>query len=129
MPDAVTPEHLQQLLVDESIPAAHRALWALLWDGELRLDDLLSIDVRDIDFTSHTIVVDHPAKMQEPLTAPFSGWAGELLRQAIGGEREGPALHQNGRPISHETASRTARRAGVSIHGFRLGAQKQRQAA
>ncbi|QKW06949.1 site-specific integrase [Streptomyces sp. NA04227] len=45
----VSPEEYRRLIADESIPAAHRALWALMWESELRLAEALSLDVRDID--------------------------------------------------------------------------------
>ncbi|ALF00203.1 predicted protein [Streptomyces sp. SPB78] len=126
----LTERQLDELLADPAIPAAHRALWALLRDNNsrgdgLRLGDALSLSVGDIEFVDGPqdqggrAGVDRPAK-GEPWTVPISKHTAELLRQTIGDREAGPALHVDGRPISHEAASRTARAAGVdSVHVFR----------
>jgi integrase len=124
----VSAERFQELIADERIPVEHRALWALLWEGELRLDDLLSIDVRDVDFEAHTIRAEHPAKAEGVAVVPFGARAGSLLWLAVGDSDAGPAIHRAGRPVSREAAMRVAQAAGVSVHGFRLGGQWQRRA-
>ncbi|MEV7975389.1 site-specific integrase [Streptomyces sp. NPDC086519] len=115
---SITEEKLNELLANEYIPAAHRALWALLWDGEIRLSEALSLDVRDLDLDARTAQVDYRAK-PGPDSAPISERAAVLLREAIGEETEGPAIHRFGQPISVRGASMTARSHGVSIHAFR----------
>ncbi|MER7815637.1 tyrosine-type recombinase/integrase [Streptomyces sp. NPDC096153] len=126
--EPVAPECLEQLLADESIPVVHRALWALLWDGELRLNELLSVDVRDVDFAARMIRVDYPVRSRRSPLVPFGDRAGRLLGEAIGDAVDGPALHRDGRPLGRHEAADRARRAGVAIHGFRLGGQGSRVA-
>ncbi|MFD5656952.1 tyrosine-type recombinase/integrase [Streptomyces hirsutus] len=114
----ITEERLTELLTNQHIPAAHRALWALLWDGEIRLSEALSLDVRDIDLDARTATIDYRAK-PGPGPVPLSERAAELLREAIGEETAGPAIHRFGRPLSKRAASAIARTHDVSIHAFR----------
>jgi integrase len=114
----IAEERLAELLADQHIPAAHRALWALLWDGEVRLREALSLDVRDVDLDARTARIDYRVK-PGPDTVPISERAAALLREAIGEETDGPAVHRFGCPISVRGASVTARTHGVSIHAFR----------
>ncbi|MET9222294.1 hypothetical protein ABZX65_26510 [Streptomyces sp. NPDC003300] len=123
---AVPADALAQLLTDQAVPVAHRALWSLLWDGDVYLDELLSIDVRDVDFEGRVIKVDYPTRAKEPFTVRLGERSAALLVAAIGGAEDGPALRIGDRPISREAAIRQARKAGYSIHGFRLGGQVAR---
>jgi integrase len=114
----ITEEHLNELLTNPHIPAAHRALWALLWDGEIRLNEALMLDVRDFDLDARTATLDYRVKPGDGIV-PISDRAAGLLREAFAGETAGPAIHRFGRPISVRGASVTARSHGVSIHAFR----------
>ncbi|MFJ9468345.1 tyrosine-type recombinase/integrase [Streptomyces caniferus] len=125
----MTEQQLDELLDDETIPVAHRALWALLWEGEVRLVEALSLDVRDLDLDARTIRVDY-AKHSAlgAAAAPIGDRAATLLHRAADGRTEGPALHTDGRPIRRETAARRARSAGAaSIHAFRSSGQAHRR--
>jgi integrase len=127
MPEPVTPDRFRQLTADESIPLRHRALWALLWEGELRLNDLLSLDVRDVDFEALSAPVDFPKNERDPRTVPLSETTAGMLRELIGGREAGPLFTTpTGSPLAKDDAAWVARRAGVSVHGFRLGGQRQR---
>ncbi|MFI6854445.1 tyrosine-type recombinase/integrase [Streptomyces sp. NPDC050416] len=127
MSDAINEEDYRHLIADESIPLLHRALWALLREGELRLGDLLSLDVRDVDLAARTAPVDFPKREREPRTVPFSEQAAGMLRELIGDRDAGPLfVSPAGSPLSKDDAVSVAQRAGVSIHGFRLGGQQQR---
>lgn len=130
MPEAVSEEQYQQLIADESTPLRHRALWALLWEGELRLGDLLSLDVRDVDMVARAAPVDFPKGERDPREVPFSEEAAGMLRELIGDRDAGPLFATpTGSPMSKDDAAWVARRAGVSIHGFRLGGQRAGQPA
>ncbi|MBD9700679.1 site-specific integrase [Streptomyces sp. ID01-12c] len=115
----LTHERAAELLNDTTIPAAHRALWALLWDGEIRLEEALMLDVRDFNLDERVARLEFRVK-PGPDTVPISERAADLLREAFGGETAGPAIHVFGRPLSVSAAARRARAAGVSIHAFRL---------
>lgn len=114
----ITEETLDSLLVNPYIPAAHRALWALLWDGEIRLEEALMLDVRDFDLDARTVTMEYRVK-PGPAAAPIGERAAGLLREAFAGETAGPAIHRFGKPISTRGAAVIARTHGVSIHAFR----------
>jgi integrase len=126
MPEAVTQKHLTQLVANEKYPLTHRALWVLLWEGELRLAELLSLDVRDVDLESSTAFVEFP-KDGAPKAVRLSPNARLMMQFAIDYRTEGPLfVDAAGQPLSREAAVGQARKAGVSIHDFRLGGQQER---
>lgn len=123
MPEAVTEKHLTQLVANEKYPLTHRALWVLLWEGELRLAELLSLDVRDVDLESGTVFVEYP-RYGAPKAVRLSPNARLMMQFAIDHRSEGPLfVGESGRPLSRDAVVEQARKAGVSIHGFRLGGQ------
>lgn len=123
MTEAIARDRYLQLISDESIPFGHRVLWTLLWEGDLRRDDLLSLDVRDIDLNARTVVVEFP-KRGAPKAAPFSPTSAVVLRMLVDGRTEGPLfVGVDGRPLTQDAVHRQAREVGVSLHGFRLGGQ------
>jgi len=129
MPEAVNEDRYLQLVSDDTIPLRHRVLWTLLREGKLRLGDLLSLDVRDADLGVRMATVDFPKYEGDPRTVPFSEQTAEMLRELIGTRDEGPLFATpTGSPMSKDDAVWFARRAGVSIHGFRLGGQQQKVA-
>ncbi|MFG2269113.1 hypothetical protein ACGFNY_04985 [Streptomyces chartreusis] len=114
----ISEERLNELLTNRYIPAAHRALWALLWDGEVRLNEALMLDVRDFDLKGRTVTLEYRVKPGDHVV-PISERSAGLLREAFAGETAGPAIHRFGRPLSVRAASVIARTHGVSIHAFR----------
>jgi integrase len=114
----VSDELLDELLANQHIPAAHRALWALLWDGEVRLSEALMLDVRDFDLAGRTVTLEYRVKPGDNVV-PISERSAGLLREAFAGQTAGPAIHRFGRPLSVQAASVIARTHGVSIHAFR----------
>jgi integrase len=126
----LTRARLDELLADESVPVAHRALWALLWEGEVRLGDALSLDVRDVEFGAGTARVEYPKRGSGPVSVPLGERAAGLLRQAIGERADGPALQVAEQPISRISAARRAREVGAgNIHAFRTAGQTARRPA
>ncbi|MFI1467631.1 tyrosine-type recombinase/integrase [Streptomyces wuyuanensis] len=124
----LTRARVDELLGDETVPVAHRALWALLWEGEVRLGDALSLDVRDIEFGARSVRVEYPKRGTDPESVPLGERAAELLQRAVGGRADGPALQVEGRPISRTSAARRAHAAGAgSIHAFRSSGQADRR--
>ncbi|MFD9187912.1 tyrosine-type recombinase/integrase [Streptomyces phaeochromogenes] len=117
---SVRGEDARRLTEDESIPAAHRALWALMQSG-MRVGDALSLDVRDVDLEGEEAIVEIPVRGPGPETVPLSDCAAELARQVVAGRSEGPLLvDEEGRPVSRYSAGKFAQAvAGVSIHAFR----------
>jgi integrase len=116
----VAAEDYQRLVTDDSIPAAHRALWALMHSG-MRVGDALGLDVRDIDLDEKTVHVEAPVKDPEPRRIPLSEDAASLVRQLLAERADGPLfVSETGRPVSRYSASKFARAAaGMSIHAFK----------
>ncbi|MEU1497223.1 tyrosine-type recombinase/integrase [Streptomyces sp. NPDC005732] len=122
----MTPADHIRLIADEKNPFMHRLLWELLWDGELRLGELLSLDVRDVDPELGTAFVEYP-KEGLPKAVRLSPNAKLMVRLAIDHRTSGPLfVSESGQPLSREAVVEQARRAGVSIHDFRLGGQQER---
>src|SRR5690349_867487 len=80
IPDA----EYERLVEDESIPAAHRALWALMRAG-VRVGDALSLKVSDVDLQERTVHVDRPKLISDPRSIQLSDRTAELLRQVASG--------------------------------------------
>ncbi|MGW5633969.1 hypothetical protein [Streptomyces sp. NPDC003832] len=114
----VSEERLNELLTNQYIPAAHRALWALLWDGDVRLSEALMLDVRDFNLEDLCVSLEYRVKPGDNV-APVSERTAGLLREAFAGQTAGPAIHRFGRPLSVRAASVIARTHGVSVHAFR----------
>ncbi|MEU8540927.1 hypothetical protein AB0C52_13220 [Streptomyces sp. NPDC048717] len=119
-PAELSPEDVQRLTTDESLPAAHRALWALMRSG-MRLGDALSLDVRDVLPGEGVAVIEVPARESGPRAVPLKADALDIVQQVIDGRPSGPLLvGKGGKPLSRYLASRFARAAaGVPVHAFK----------
>ncbi|MBB1253060.1 tyrosine-type recombinase/integrase [Streptomyces sp. OF3] len=124
----LSPIELDRLITSPHIPAAHRALWAIMMGSDVRLAEALSLDVRDIDYAGRAATVEYRKRACEPTTVPLDARAVEFARAAAAGRTEGPLLiAADGRPLTREQAIRTARQhGGVSIHAFRTAGQALR---
>ncbi|MFF0055710.1 tyrosine-type recombinase/integrase [Streptomyces microflavus] len=119
--EVMPAEQVDRLLADDSIPVAHRAMWALMANERLRLGHVLSLDVRDVDLDEGVVDVDHPKLETDPRRIPISDRTAQLVGEAAAGRDAGPLISDNrGLPVSREAAARRARTAaGASIHSFR----------
>ncbi|WP_158819109.1 MULTISPECIES: tyrosine-type recombinase/integrase [Streptomyces] len=126
--EAVAPEDFLRLTNDDAIPVEHRALWALLWEGGLRIGDALALDVRDVAPDEHKISVDYPKSDRDERAIPLSDQTAALARAAIGDRTEGPLfVNQRGTALSRVSAARFARLAAHGIHAFRTGGHQVRK--
>ncbi|MGP3948099.1 hypothetical protein [Streptomyces sp. 7N604] len=107
--DTITAERLEELLADQSIPVVHRTLWLLLWEGEVPVLELLSLDVGDVALDS------------------FGERATALLSELIGDRDAGPLFSVGSRSLSWEEAVQAASDQGHGIHAFRTGGKRSRQ--
>jgi site-specific recombinase XerC len=123
--EIITLERLEELLADESIDTVHRALWLLLWEGELPVVDLLSLDVCDVRLDEAGVgTVLGKGEQQMELSQRAARLVGELA-----GEREtGPLFAVDGRALTWEQAMLAAQQQGHGIHAFRTGGKRHRQA-
>ncbi|MGW1123899.1 site-specific integrase [Streptomyces sp. NPDC002526] len=127
--EIVAPADFLRLTNDETIPAEHRALWALLWEGGVRVQDALSLDVRDVDLDEHKVTVDYPRRDRDERMIPLSDQSADLARAAMGDRIDGPLLvnQHRGTALSREAAARFARSAAPSLHAFRAGGYEVRK--
>jgi hypothetical protein len=112
MAETVTAERLEELLADDSIALVHRALWLLLWEGELPVLDLLSLDVQALDLQDRE--------------AGFSERAAGLLRELIGERKAGPVFAIRDRALTWDQAMQAAQERGHGIHTFRTAGKRRR---
>jgi integrase len=126
--DRMSAEEFRALVSNSQVPVEHRALWALLWDGDLRLGDALSVDVRDVDLEEQRVRVEVPVRDPGPRSVPMSAESAQLVREVIGSRTEGLLLvNASGRAISREAAARWARITGRGVHDFRFGGRFEPQ--
>lgn len=125
MAETISSERLEQLLADDSIAVVHRTLWVLLWEGELRVLDLLNLDVRDVVLDDHVVRLSSE-RVSRGGQAEFSARAATLLRELIGDRQAGPLFAMGERVLSWEQAMQAAGDHGCAIHGFRSGGKRHR---
>ncbi|KAB8171103.1 hypothetical protein FH609_000525 [Streptomyces sp. 3MP-14] len=127
MAETITPERLDALLAEDSIPSLHRALWQLLWETDIRVLDLLSLDVAEVDQDGGLI-----ARAGAPFPVALSARALDLLAPLIAGRAAGPLFgtgNERLRALSWEEAVRGAREHGLAIHAFRTAGKRHRSRA
>ncbi|MFD9903903.1 hypothetical protein [Streptomyces sp. NPDC059063] len=116
----MAPARYRQLLGDETVPVEHRALWAVLWEGQARLGHALTLNAGDVDLEGHAAVDER--------SIPLSDRSAALFRAALGGRSRGPLFSRDGqRPLSRDAAVREAASRGESIHAFRTGGGSARR--
>ncbi|WP_431770876.1 hypothetical protein [Streptomyces cucumeris] len=127
----VTDLEVDTALVDPTVPLAIRTVWQLLWESEVRPDEVLAFEVPDAELDDRRIVVRHSkegALFETGITAAAAG----VLRELIGARTEGPLFTVDGRRLSKvevATAFRTAT-GGRSLHALRFTRQlKERDRA
>ncbi|TDC77028.1 hypothetical protein [Streptomyces hainanensis] len=114
----ITPTQLEELLGDEGTPVVHRALWALLWESEVRVHDLLSLEVTDVGLDEREM---------RTVAARFSERAGALLAELVGDRETGPLFAVGERALTWEEAVRAAGDREIAIHAFRTGGKSHRR--
>ncbi|HEX5565497.1 MAG TPA: hypothetical protein VFY14_00905 [Streptomyces sp.] len=124
--ERITAERLDELLADDSIDMAHRALWLLLWEGELRVLDLLSLEVGDVDLAKRRVTGVSGRAVAED-EEDFSERAATLLGHLVGVREAGPLFVMGERALGWEQVVQTAGEQGHAIHAFRTGGKLHRQ--
>ncbi|WP_159029767.1 hypothetical protein [Streptomyces marincola] len=116
MAESIPLDRFLRLLADESVPVVHRALWALLWESDVRVLDLLALEVAD------------ESRIRPQAGGALGGQAETLLARLVAGRTSGPLFAVGGRTLSWDEAVRTAGAAGVPIHAFRTSGRQHRGA-
>ncbi|MFI1182466.1 hypothetical protein ACH4UT_23330 [Streptomyces sp. NPDC020799] len=112
-----TDHEIVSWLVDIRIPLAHRVLWSLLDESEVRIGELLNLEVPDLALDDLML---HIAESKE---TSISEKAATGLRQLVGTRQQGPVfLGPNGdRLTSSEAAETFWAETGMSLHILRHG--------
>jgi integrase len=124
--ERITAERLEELLSDDSIGMAHRVLWLLLWEGELRVLDLLSLEIGDVDLEEKRVTGVCGRAVPEG-GGGISERAAGLLRRLIGDRKDGPLLAVGSRALGWEQVMLTAGEQGHAVHEFRAGGRLHRR--
>ncbi|GAA2446263.1 hypothetical protein [Streptomyces macrosporus] len=124
--ERITAERLEELLADDSIDMAHRTLWLLLWEGELRVLDLLSLEIGDVDLVAGRVTGVCGRAVPEGEGA-LSERAVEMLTRLVGDRETGPLFAMGVRALSWEQVMQIAGEQGHAIHEFRAGGKLHRR--
>ncbi|ONK11478.1 hypothetical protein [Streptomyces sp. MP131-18] len=114
MAEFIPLDRFLRLLADESVPVVHRALWALLWESDVRVLDLLALDV------------SAEPRIRPPADGDLGGLAAALLGRLAGDRTSGPLFAVGPRALSWDEAVRTAQAGGVAIHAIRTSGRQHR---
>ncbi|GAA3624060.1 site-specific integrase [Streptomyces fenghuangensis] len=124
--ERITAERLEELLADDSIDMAHRALWLLLWEGDLRVLDLLSLEIQDVDLRARRVTGVCGRAVPEG-EGDISERAAGLLREVVGDRESGPLFATGNRALGWEQVMLTAGEQGHAVHEFRAGGRLHRR--
>ena len=125
--ETISADRFEALLADSAIPVVHRALWLMLWETDIRVHDLLALEVPDVDLAARRI---RPGAAEEP--AGLGERATALLTELVGERSSGPLFAVGARAervLSWEQTVRVAEENGVSAHAFRASGRNHRRAA
>lgn len=95
----VTDLEVDTALANPAVPAAVRAVWQLLWESEVRLDEVLAFDVPDAELDDRLVVIRH-AKDAGVYEAGITVSAANALRELIGTRTDGPLFTLGGRRLT-----------------------------
>jgi hypothetical protein len=120
--EMVSRARLEELVADEGISLAHRALWSALWDGKARVADWLRAEVEDVDLLHRRVRVREPVRPDTPEWVSVSELTASLLDRLIGDLTSGPLFFDSPARVTREGAFSMARsRAGTNLYAFRSG--------
>ncbi|MGW0991986.1 hypothetical protein ACWD5V_01430 [Streptomyces sp. NPDC002523] len=120
----VTDLEVDTALANQAVPPAIRAVWQLLWESEVGLDEVLAFDVPDAELDDRLVVIRH-SKEGGVLEAGVTVSAASALRELIGARTEGPLFTVNGQRLTKAAAAAAFRKAtgGHTIHALRFTRQ------
>ncbi|GHJ28588.1 hypothetical protein TPA0910_30210 [Streptomyces hygroscopicus subsp. sporocinereus] len=119
----VTDLEVDTALADLAVPAAVRAVWQLLWESEVTVDEVLALDVPDAELDDHLVV--RQAKEAGVFEVRITPSAAGVLRELIGARTDGPLFQMDGRRLSKAKVASAFRTAtgGRSVHALRFTRQ------
>lgn len=126
----VTDLEVDTALANPAVPAAVRAVWQLLWESEVRLDEVLAFDVPDAELDDRLVVIRH-TKEACVYEAGITVSAANALRDLIGARTDGPLFTLGGRRLTKAEVATAFREVtgGRTIHALRFTRQRKEQCA
>lgn len=124
----VTDLEVDTALANPAVPAAIRAVWQLLWESEVRLDEVLAFDVPDAELDDRLVVIRH-AKDAGVYEARITVSAANALRELIGTRTDGPLFTLGGRRLTKAQVATAFREVtgGRTIHALQFTRQMKEQ--
>ncbi|MEU8560594.1 hypothetical protein AB0C45_03805 [Streptomyces cyaneofuscatus] len=113
-------------LADPTVPLAVRAVWQLLWESDVRPDEVLALDVPDAELDERLIVIRH-SKEGDLFETGITTAAAGVLRELIGTRTEGPLFTVDGHRLSRAEVADAYRVAtgGRTLHALRFTRQRK----
>ncbi len=124
--ERITAERLEELLADDSVDMAHRVLWLLLWEGEMRVLDLLSLEIGDVDLAAGRVTGVGGKAVPEG-EGVLGERAVEMLTRLVGDRETGPLFARGSRALTWEQVMQTAGEKGLAVHEFRASGKLHRR--
>ncbi|MGW2022032.1 hypothetical protein [Streptomyces decoyicus] len=117
----VTDLEVDTALADSAVPLGIRVVWQLLWESDVRLDEVLAFDVPDAELDDRLVVIRH-SKEGDLFETGITVSAAGALRELIGTRSEGPLFTVDGRRLSRTEVVVAFRAAtgGRTTHALRF---------
>ncbi|MGD6751934.1 hypothetical protein [Streptomyces sp. BH105] len=122
----VTDLEVDTALADPTVPLAVRAVWQLLWESDVRPEEVLALDVPDAELDDRLIVIRHSKEgglFETGITASAAG----VLRELIGPRTEGPLFTVGGHRLCRAEVADAfgAATGGRTLHALRFTRQRK----
>ncbi|MBT2366183.1 hypothetical protein J7E88_12905 [Streptomyces sp. ISL-10] len=122
----MTDLEVDTALADLSVPLAVRAVWQLLSESDVRLDEAIALDVPDVELADRLIVF-HDTKEGGTYEAGITSATAHQLAELIGSRPSGPVFTMGTRRLrKEEAAARFREITGKSVHALRFTRQARR---
>lgn len=113
-------------LADPAVPLAVRAVWQLLWESEVRPEEVVALDVPDAELDERLVVI-RDSKEGGLFETGITSSAVGVLRELIGTRMEGPLFTVDGRRLTRAEVAVKFREAtgGRTLHALRFTRQRK----
>ncbi|MDT9689544.1 hypothetical protein Q5762_14590 [Streptomyces sp. P9(2023)] len=122
----VTDLEVDTALAELSVPPALRAVWQLLSESDIRLDEAVALDVPDVELADRLVVL-HDTKEGGTYESGITDATAAVLAELIGSRPSGPVFAVDSRRLrKEEVAARFRQITGKSVHALSFTRQARR---